>query len=97
MAFNLTISALHDYTDDREFERLCVDLLLPEFRTVVPLGKTGDRGRDAVASYTYVAGEQDEYLFQFSLQEDWRSKIRREWEKIKEAGLQPRTYFLEIL
>lgn len=90
MAFNRTIVVLESLTDDFEFERLCSTLLEGEFGSIVPLGGTGDRGRDAVAElYTFQGERRREVIFQYSIQEDWKTKLRSGLEKIRKNGFSP--------
>lgn len=83
--------AIDQHISPRDFERLCVDLLSREgYWSIVPVGGTRDQGRDAEA--TYWRGKSKpaaEVVFQFSLEENWERKLRKDTAKIAEAGARP--------
>lgn len=90
MGLNKTVLALEKLTDHFEFERLCSTLLEREFGSIVPLGGPGDRGRDAIAGLYTLQGERSgEVIFQYSLEKEWRAKLRRELKKVKGNGFNP--------
>lgn len=68
--------ALDALTDDALFEKVCSILLRDDFPGLVPLGGSGDEGRDAVLRRG-VFGEE-EIVFQYSLTGQWSTKVRRE-------------------
>ena len=77
---NKVLWTLDEETDPRTFERLCVDLLCHEgFRNIIPGGGIRDHGRDAeVRVWT---GHQEIAIplaFQFSMEEGWEGKLRRD-------------------
>lgn len=70
--------------DGSRFERLCTDLLSREgYKDIVPIGGTHDRGRDAeihsLKGIKYTGGIT---FFQYSLEERWEGKLKRELEKV---------------
>lgn len=69
-------AALDDLTDDKEFEVLVSALLVEAYPELVPMGGTGDAGRDAVLRDGLFGGEQTR--FQYSIENRWTEKVRRE-------------------
>jgi tetratricopeptide (TPR) repeat protein len=67
-----------------QFERLCVDLLGREgYSHIVPIGGTKDHGRDAELKFW--EGESatcSSIIFQFSLEQRWEAKLKRDAAKI---------------
>lgn len=95
MAFNLTRTKLSDFTDSIAFEQMCTSLLQQDYLRIIPLGGTGDRGRDAVELPTVRGHFQTEggsAIFQFSLQKDWKTKLRKDVKKVVRNGFRPATY-----
>lgn len=76
--------ALDNAISPTAFERLCVDLLGREgYRHIVPVGGAKDRGRDAELRYWVGASEKcPSIVFQFSLDERWEAKLKRDAAKI---------------
>jgi tetratricopeptide (TPR) repeat protein len=74
-------------TDAKSFERLCVDLLYRTgYREIVPV-QPQDGGRDAEEHPRRGRGREGEAtFFQFSSEQDWKAKIRRDAAKLKRAG-----------
>jgi hypothetical protein len=67
-----TIARLAEYSDTKEFERLCVDLLVRSgFADIIPRGP-GSQDGSADATRAYFPEEQ---AFQFSIQRTWRRKL----------------------
>lgn len=75
-------------TDSLAFERLCTSLMYRwGYRRIVPIGKTADRGRDAEA--TVLLGDSkgsEKVFFQYTLEDRWEAKLRRELEKVRRNG-----------
>jgi tetratricopeptide (TPR) repeat protein len=71
-------------TSSRDFERLCIDLLHRNgYHDIVPI-EPQDGGRDAEETpRPGRAGEGHPAYFQFSLESDWKSKIRRDARKLE--------------
>lgn len=83
MAANLIIYCLDKLTDYSEFERLCHDLMLLEgYSSIEPLGRSKDKGRDAI----YVNAAKKTTIFAYSVREGWRSKLAEDAFKIKKHG-----------
>jgi tetratricopeptide (TPR) repeat protein len=87
---NQVLWILDNETDFKTFERLCVDLLFRNgFHDIIPFGGIHDNGRDAEVRGQ---GGHDEAgritFFQFSLQKDWKKKLRSELRKVAAAGHQ---------
>lgn len=81
--FNRVLWTLDTQTDGTTFERLCVDLLSREgYPHIVPIGGVHDRGRDA--EIRELSGTIT--FFQFSLEESWLGKLRRELRKVQGYG-----------
>ena len=79
MAANLTIYCLEEVTDYFEFERLCSALMsLEGYGSIEPLGRTGDKGRDAI----HVNESNVTTIFAYSVREDWRAKLAGDAEKV---------------
>ncbi|MFH1560713.1 MAG: hypothetical protein ABID84_04825, partial [Chloroflexota bacterium] len=84
-----------EYTDTTAFERLCSALLVSQFKQLIPLGGTGDKGRDAIEPSPFrciLQSEDESTIFQFSLQKTWRQKLNSELEKVFANGFKPSTY-----
>lgn len=92
MAFNLTRAKLAEFTDTRAFEQMCGSLLVREYPRIIPLGGSKDRGRDAIEP-TPMPGlfesEEEGTIFQFSTEQAWESKLKRELEKVSRYGYKP--------
>jgi len=67
-----TTARLAEYSDTKEFERLCADLLVRSgFADIIPRGPADqDGGADATRAYF-----PEEQAFQFSTQRTWRHKL----------------------
>ena len=78
-----TIERLAEYSDVKEFERLCVDLLLRfGFADIIPRGPASqDGGADATRAYF-----PEEQAFQFSIQRTWRRKLLETVSKLAQPG-----------
>ena len=72
--------------DGSRFERLCTDLLAREgFKDILPIGGTYDAGRDAeVRRWQGIKSTGGVTFFQYSLEKDWRNKLKRELKKVYE-------------
>lgn len=92
MTFNLTKAKLAEFTDATAFEQTCSSLLVREYPSIIPLGGTRDRGRDAIEAPPVRGSFQTDdggTIFQFSLEKDWESKLKRELEKVFQYGYKP--------
>ncbi|APV43843.1 DNA phosphorothioation-dependent restriction protein DptG [Dehalogenimonas formicexedens] len=92
MAYNITRTKLREYTDSTEFEHLCCALLVADYKRIIPLGGSGDQGRDAVMPQAFPSIYQSTEtgtIFQFSLQKSWRKKLDSELKKVFENGFKP--------
>jgi len=92
VAFNLTKAKLAEFTDTRAFEQMCNSLLSREYPGIIPLGGTGDRGRDAIEPPPVRGLFQSDdggTIFQFSLQKTWEAKLKRELKKVFQYGYKP--------
>lgn len=69
------------------FERLCIDLLYRNgFPRIRPTGGPQDAGRDAETGGIYWKdGEQRPTFFQFSVQDNWKSKLRKDARKLSQS------------
>lgn len=88
---NPVLWTLDNETDPRAFERLCVDVLFRNgYRNIVPVGGMHDRGRDAEAANTHQGADTRGQIifFQFSLQKNWKQKLRDELRKVAAEGHQ---------
>jgi len=68
-------------TDWEAFEDLCGAFLTTELPELRRIGGVGDKGRDAV----FEAADMDQVVVQFSIQEDWKSKIGSTLADLKKA------------
>lgn len=69
-------AALDALTDDKAFEVLVSALLVEAYPDLIPMGGSGDAGRDAVLRVEPFGGEQTR--FQYSIEKRWTDKVRRE-------------------
>lgn len=87
---NKVLWVLDNETSPKTFERLCVDLLFRNgYANIIPVGGVHDRGRDAESrgiQGTDSAGQMT--FFQFSLQKNWKQKLRSELQKVSLEGHQ---------
>lgn len=85
---NKTLWVLDNEMDPKKFERLCVDLLYRNgYKEIIPFGGMHDHGRDAEINISSAINKSGEIVFfQFSLQKDWKKKLRDELEKVKKYG-----------
>lgn len=72
--------------DGSLFERLCTDLLAREgYREIVPIGGTYDGGRDAeIHRWKGIKETGGITFFQYSLENNWENKLKRELKKVKD-------------
>jgi len=80
---NKTLWAIDSDLDDAKFERLCVDLLRRHgFLDITPI-EPQDGGRDAEElPRKGRSREGHPAFFQFSKEEDWKAKLRRDAKKL---------------
>lgn len=82
----LTLTTLENH---RAFERLCCDILSGDgFPTIVPIGGTGDGGRDAILRDP--EDPECETIFAFTLQNRWKPKLLSDCKKIKSMNYKPK-------
>ena len=81
---NRVLWTIDNEISGNRFERLCTDLLGREgFRDIVPIGGNYDRGRDAeIRRLKGIKSTGGITFFQYSLENDWRSKLERELKKV---------------
>jgi tetratricopeptide (TPR) repeat protein len=81
--------AIDNELDGKAFERLCVDLLYRAgYKEIVPIAPQ-DAGRDAEEHPRRGRGRAGEAaFFQFSKEEDWRRKLRRDGAKLHDGGFE---------
>ena len=95
MAYNITRVKLQEYTDSKEFERLCCALLVADHKRIIPLGGSRDSGLDAIEPPPFPGLYQNEEcgtVFQYSLQNKWQKKLTSELKKVFENGFKPSSY-----
>ena len=81
--FSKILWALDNEIPSKDFERLCVDLLFRDgFSRIVPIGGTKDQGIDAEAVYWRGRSDEVVVVFQFSLENRWEQKLKRDTAKI---------------
>lgn len=78
--------AIDNQMESKAFERLCTDLLYRNgFKDIVPV-EPQDGGRDAEEHPRRGRGRDGEAaFFQFSLEDDWKAKLRRDTKKLSEG------------
>ncbi|MCX6842534.1 MAG: tetratricopeptide repeat protein [candidate division WOR-3 bacterium] len=78
---------LDQESDGKHFERLCTDLLFRNgYKDIVPV-EPQDGGRDAKELPRRGRGREGETIFfQFSLEKNWKAKLRRDARKLKAGG-----------
>jgi hypothetical protein len=81
-----TAAALEAFTDAPGFERLVQALIGDLEPAAIPLGGSGDRGRDA-------ANVDSSTIFTISLAQQWQRKVRSDLARIAESGFSPRRVF----
>ena len=80
--YNKVLWTLDNQFDDISFEKLCSDLLSREgFYKIIPIGGNYDGGRDAE-----LRSSKDYYYFQYSLEKNWESKLKKEFKKITNSN-----------
>ncbi|MBM4089194.1 MAG: restriction endonuclease [Planctomycetes bacterium] len=86
MSADPIIYCLQQFTDYRQFERLCSDVMAGlGYAGIDPLGGTSDRGRDAL----HVSRDDPAAvtIFAYSMRSDWRRKLLEEdCTRIREEG-----------
>jgi hypothetical protein len=89
MGWDIIEFALSTITDDTDFEKLAAEVMYQEgFPHIIPLGGTNDGGRDAIEERLYQSEGVVRTVFQFSLQEDYRGKIRQTAIRLAEVGIE---------
>lgn len=84
--WNRVLWTIDNELSGSEFERLCIDLLYRQgFKEIVPV-EPQDGGRDAEELPRQGRGRAGEAaFFQFSLEGDWRGKLRRDARKLADG------------
>ena len=79
---NKVLWAIDNELDDAKFERLCVDLRRQGFLDITPI-EPQDGGRDA-EEFPRKGRSREGHptFFQFSKEEDWKRKLRRDAAKL---------------
>jgi tetratricopeptide (TPR) repeat protein len=87
LGLNQVLWTIDNELDGANFERLCVDLLYRNgYRDIVPI-EPQDGGRDAEEFPRRGRGRSGEAtFFQFSLEKDWKGKVRGDARKLKSHG-----------
>jgi hypothetical protein len=87
MAADPITHCLDNLTDYSEFEKLCWALLAGQSRytKIVPLGGTGDGGRDAIVRDD---GSGKSIAFAFTARKDWLVKLKSDSARLKETQRQ---------
>lgn len=85
---NQVLWTIDNELDGASFERLCIDLLYRNgYRDVVPV-EPQDGGRDAEELPRRGRSRAgDAVFFQFSLEKDWKAKLRRDTRRLAERGM----------
>jgi tetratricopeptide (TPR) repeat protein len=84
---NQVLWTIDNELDGGSFERLCIDLLYRNgYKDIVPI-EPQDGGRDAQEFPRQGRGRAGEAaFFQFSLEKDWRAKLRRDARRLGDRG-----------
>lgn len=80
---------LDKFKDSHNFEQLCSQVMLKDgYSHINPIGGTGDKGMDA--EETIYIGQEGErkIIFQFSLQKNIDSKVKKTFARLKECGIE---------
>jgi hypothetical protein len=87
MAADPIIHCLENLTDYSEFEKLCCALLAGQYfyTNIVPLGGTGDGGRDAIVRHD---DSGKSIAFAFTVRKDWLAKLKSDSARLKETQQQ---------
>ncbi len=97
MAPNFIVQCLVDFGDGFEFERLCNDIMHLHYREFEPAGGLHDSGVDglrvleAEEARVYFKQSKDRrqlLAFQYSLQEEWETKIKKTLRKLHDNQIQ---------
>ena len=83
MSADPLIYCLERLTDYAQFERLCHDLVAPEYPKMEPLGGFTDMGRDAI-HFDRATGIST--VFAYSVRDDWRKKLEEDAKKVRKHG-----------
>ncbi|HSR52310.1 MAG TPA: tetratricopeptide repeat protein [Acidobacteriota bacterium] len=85
---------MDEETDWRTFERIAADLLYRNgYPRIVPIEGPRDGGRDAQSRAHPGRGRHGELtFFQFSKEQTWRAKLRREMQKVSDGPHEPESF-----
>lgn len=82
-------------TDYLEFERLCHDLMRRYYKEYIPIGGTGDLGRDGLIVieeerlfHVEVTRARTKRIFQYSVRKDSLTKIKQTGKRLAEANIE---------
>ena len=94
LMYNKTLWAIDNELSPRKFERLATDLLCRNgFPDITPVEGPRDRGRDSeIRLFRSLGKSGSTTFFQYSTERKWKSKLRREWRKVRQYGHQPDLY-----
>lgn len=86
--FNQILWTLDNEIDGTKFEQLCTDLLGREgYIDIIPIGGNYDGGRDAeIRRFLGIKSTGGTVFFQYSLENKWEAKLKRELTKVKTNG-----------
>lgn len=93
MTLNLIVQALENFEDGFGFERLCNDIMHLHYPRFKPGGRVHDLGADGLLVldkddtrlYVKTSSQQKQtFIFQYSLQQTWKRKIRVTLKKLKD-------------
>ncbi|MFH1890630.1 MAG: hypothetical protein ABIJ91_03645 [Candidatus Kuenenbacteria bacterium] len=98
MALNLILEALKQFGDGFQFERLCNDIMHTHYKGFKPGGHVHDLGIDGLLELKdeedirlYFKQSTDKnqiYVFQYSIQETWETKIKKTLEKLNNNNIE---------
>src|SRR3954470_5888726 len=90
MSADPIVYCLERVTDYRDFERLCSALMAGAgYPCLDPLGGTGDEGRDAIIRSDEA---RRKIAFAYTVRSDWKAKLRRDAERVRDMGHDPDTF-----
>ena len=92
---HLVLWALDNELEDREFERLCTDLMHHAgYRQINPLGGSHDGGRDAELRPGFMGLDPSgaTVFFQYSQDTQWERKLKKELKKVHSRGHSIKTF-----
>jgi tetratricopeptide (TPR) repeat protein len=86
-AYNRILWTVDNELRPSDFERMCTDVLGREgYDGINPIGGSKDRGRDAEERLYSGIGERGVTFFQFTLEERWEPKLKKELASVRRYG-----------